>query len=230
MVRATLGNSVLLARAAVAVVLVCIGVLVLALPPASSSTRPQGSPSFTERFTSPELNQGNWTQLAGTWRPSFGSVTLESSTQNVSPPQDARQSDPTAINGLLIHHSGASPKRTSVTLVEGTDGCGLALRYKDPSNYWYLFKSADFATWTLRSVEGGVERYRGNSGLSPTGDSTRISVVDNSTSIRIVAEGFNFLRSETVVNTAGTSREGSAGLIATSNCTTGVWANFEETR
>jgi hypothetical protein len=45
-----------------------------------------------------------------------------------------------------------------------------------------------------------------------------------------VIEGFNFLRSETVVDTAGTTREGSAGLIGTSNCTTGVWANFEETR
>jgi hypothetical protein len=157
-------------------------------------------------------------------------VTLESRTENVTPLRDVGQDNPAAVNGLLVHHSGASPKRTSVTLVEGMDGCGLALRYKDPSNYWYLFKSADFATWILRSVEGGVERYRGNSGLSPTGDSTRISVVDNSTSIRIVIEGFNFLRSETVVDTAGTSREGSAGLIATSNCTTGVWANFEETR
>jgi hypothetical protein len=229
-VRATLGNSVLLARAAVAVVLVFIGVLVLTLPPAGSSTRPQGSPSFTERFTSPQLNQANWSQLAGTWLPNVGSVTLESRTANVSPLRDDGQDNPAAVNGLLIHHSASSPKRTSVTLVEGTDGCGLALRYKDPSNYWYLFKSADFATWTLRSVEGGVERYRGNSGLSPTEDSTRISVVDNSTSIRIVVEGFNFLRSETVVDTAGTSREGSTGLIATSNCTTGVWANFEETR
>jgi hypothetical protein len=229
-VRATLGNSVLLARAAIVIALVFVGVLVLALPPASSSTRPQGSPSFTERFTSPELNQGNWTQLTGTWRPSVGSVTLESSTQNVSPPQDVRQNDPTAVNGLLIHQSASAPKRTSVTLVKGTDGCGLALRYEDQSNFWYLVRSADFATWTLHSVEDGVERYRGNSGPSPTEDSTRISVVDYSSSIRIVAEGFNFNRSETVVDTVGTTREGSAGLIATSNCTTGVWANFEETR
>ena len=228
--RAKLRNSALLTRAAIVAFLLFIGVLVLVLPPASSSTRPQGSPSFAERFTSPELKQDVWTQLAGSWRPSVGSVTLESSTENVVPIRDVGQDNPAAINGLLIHQSTSAPRRTSVTLVEGTDGCGLALRYKDPSNYWYLFKSADFATWTLRSVEGGVERYRGNSGLSPTEDSTRISVVDNSTSIRIVVEGFNFLRSETVVETVGTSREGSSGLIATSNCTTGVWANFEETR
>ena len=227
--RATLGNSALLARAAIALVLVIIGVLVLALPPASSSTRPQGSPSFTDRFTSPKLNQDDWTQLAGSWRPSVGSVTLESSTENVLPIRDFRQNDSASINGLLIHESASAAKRTSVTLVKGTDGCGLALRYKDPSNYWYLVRSADFATWTLRSVEDGVERYRGNSGASPTEDSTKISVIDYSSSIRIVVEGFNFLQSESVVDTVGTSREGSGGLIATSNCTTGVWANFEET-
>jgi hypothetical protein len=229
-VRATFGNSALLARGAIVIALVIVGVLVLALPPASSSTRPQGSPSFTDRFTSPVLNHGDWTQLVGSWRPSVGSVTLESSTEKVSPLQAVGQDNPAAINGLLIHQDASAPKRTSVTLVKGADGCGLALRYKDQSNFWYLVRSADFATWTLRSVEDGVERYRGNSGLSPTEDSTRISVVDNSTSIRIVIEGFNFLRSETVVDTAGTTREGSAGLIGTSNCTTGVWANFEETR
>ena len=220
----------IVARIAMIIALVTVAILVLMLPPASSSTRPQGSPSFTERFTSPELNQDDWTQLAGSWRPSVGSVTLESSTENVLPIRDLGQDNPVAINGVLIHQSTAAPGRTSVTLVEGTDGCGLALRYKDQSNFWYLFRSADFATWTLRSVEDGVERHRGNSGLSPTGNSTRISVVDDSSSIRIVVEGFNFLRSESVVETVGTSREGSSGLIATSNCTTGVWANFEETR
>jgi hypothetical protein len=229
-VRATLLNSALLARGVIALALVIVGVFALTLPPAHSSTRPQGSPSFTDWFRSPELNQDDWTQLAGSWRPSVGSVTLESSTANVVPIRDVGQDNPAAINGLLVHRSTSTPKRTSVTLVKGTDGCGLVFRYKDQSNFWYLFKSADFATWALRSVQGGVDRYRGDSGLSPTGDSTRISVVDHSSSIRIIVEGFNFYRSESVIETFETSREGSAGLIATSNCTTGVWANFEETQ
>ena len=209
--------------------LAVVGILVFAIPPASNSSRPQDSASFTDRFQSSDLNLDAWKPLSGFWSTNGTSAVLESNSEDTFSTNAVNENAVIAVNGVLVHQSAIPSERTSVTLVEGHDGCGVVFRFKDTSNFWYLVKSVEFATWTLRSVENGIDQYRGNSGLSATEDSTRISVIDNSSSIRIVVEGFNLLRSEIVVDTPGTYREGAAGLIGTSNCTSGVWANYVET-
>lgn len=223
------GFRSLLVRVFPVIGLAVIGILVISLVPSNKTTRPTGPPSFTDRFVGSELSQ-EWTVLAGSWRVNDRSVILESVPAGRSLQYRSLRERPINVNGMIVHKSDNAPKRTSVTMGEMIDGCGVIFRYKDQANFWYVIGTVDFSTWSVRSVENGIDQFRGSAGLSLTEESTRISVIDNSTSIRIITENRKFIRTESVIETPGAFQEGSSGLIGISKCTTASWMNYEETR
>jgi len=124
-----------------------------------------------------------WTAVAGTWGRGLGAAYL------------ARPS--ASGMSLAVIEMGASDGLVRATQVTSGAGAGLAFRYVDDSNYWWVESRPETATWLVEKVVDGKRAAIGDVGPARTDAGTTVSVLLRGSTIEVFVDG---IRRRTVVD------------------------------
>jgi hypothetical protein len=149
-----------------------------------------------------------WTEVRGKWATSA---------------KTARVRQPAPLRSIAVVDSRTRGGTVAVTVATPCAGCGLVFRFRDPSNYWRLVASPQFATWGLSKVVNGQERLVATTGLSSSRPGTVVSVSVRDSRIEV---GINSILRISVLDTDLLEAPG-VGLIGTgATATQGRWSAF----
>ena len=150
-----------------------------------------------------------WTAVAGTWGRGLGSAYL-------SRPSSSGVS-------LAVIEMGAPDGLVRATQVTAGDSAGLAFRYVDNSNYWWVQSRPESGTWVIEKVVGGRSTVIGDLGPARTDAGTTVSVLLRGSTIEVLIDG---TRKRTVVDAdlVGATKVGLAGRGP--GATQTRWATF----
>ena len=227
-------RRVLLLLAVMALSAVGIAVIAQAIvfEPRGSAV-PAKSPVFVDRFRGEVVRPDElvWDQVAGHWSVGSNSATFVPQAESSFELERVDAEERMIVSGLLLHDMSEKADSVSVTLSRSGNGCGLAFRFRDTRNFWFVATAPGFATWSIYAVEDGRTRYVANTGTSATNDSTRVTVIDRGNELKFYVESFD-LGPASTASVSATSMTGrsSAGPLGLSSCATGAWSNYIESR
>jgi hypothetical protein len=150
-----------------------------------------------------------WTAVTGTWARGNGLGYL------------ARPSS-SGISVAVIE-MGASDGLVQATQATAGASAGLAFRYVDNSNYWWIESRPESGTWLLEKLVDGKDTVIGDIGPTRTDAGTTLSVLLRGSTIEVLVDG---IRRRTVVD-ADLERATKAGFAGRGLAATQTrWARF----
>lgn len=150
-----------------------------------------------------------WTAVAGTWGRGLGAAYM------------ARPGS--SGIGLAVIDMGAPDGLVQATQVTSGDSAGLAFRYLDSSNYWWVESRPEIGTWVIERFVAGKNVVIGDVGPARTDSGTTVSVLLRGSTIEVFIDG---VRRRTVVDSdlVGATKVGLAGRAP--GATQTRWATF----
>jgi hypothetical protein len=146
---------------------VCLARLDLGhLAPDAADARPR---PVADSFARPDHRFGIGTAPGGPrWRAEVGAWGVSGAAAYVSGPVDGR--------ALAVADVGRGDGTVSAKVARVANGAGVVFRYRDRDDWWAVLAVPAYATWVVvRTVDGHSETVA-NTGVSPVGDGTVVSV------------------------------------------------------
>jgi hypothetical protein len=116
-----------------------------------------------------------WAAVAGTWGRSAGTAYL------------ARPSP--SGESVAVVDMGASDGLVQATQVTAGSSAGLAFRYVDNSNFWWIESRPEIATWDVEKLVNGKLMVIGDVGPARTDAGTTVSVLFRGPTIEVFVDG-----------------------------------------
>lgn len=117
-----------------------------------------------------------WDQVSGRWSVRDGHAVV------VEPNQAGQRT-------VAVVDLGAADGAVSVTASAMVSGFGLAFRYQDPFNYWFLTSAPGYGTWKLQRLDDGEVVEVGPIGLAQAVDGTTVEVRFSGRTITVLIDG-----------------------------------------
>jgi hypothetical protein len=146
---------------------VCLARLDLGhLAPDAADARPR---PVADSFARPDHRFGIGAAPGGPrWRAEVGAWGVSGAAAYVSGPVDGR--------ALAVADVGRGDGTVSAKVARVANGAGVVFRYRDRDDWWAVLAVPAYATWVVvRTVDGHSETVA-NTGVSPVGDGTVVSV------------------------------------------------------
>ncbi|MEO7428141.1 MAG: hypothetical protein ABIY48_02040 [Acidimicrobiales bacterium] len=206
-----------------ALVVVAVGVAALLAPRffgAADEPKSSGKDGFAfhddfERTAPAGLGQASgqeWEAVSGSFGTAGGAAVLQ--TPNEVGPRSITLVDVGATNGRIV-----------ATVGRATSSWGVAFRYADPFNYWYLQAAPDYAVLNVVRVMGGNPQVIGPTNLVGLREGTEVEVLLHGSDIKVQVDGTTvfFLTNN---HALGAHK---AGLLALGDADGTSWAEFSAT-
>ncbi len=187
---------------------------------ATDTPTPSGKGVFAfdddfERAASAGLGQASgqeWEAVSGSFAIADGAAVLQ--TPNEVGPRSITLVDVGATNGRIV-----------ATVGRATSSWGIAFRYADPFNYWYLQAAPDYAVLNVVRVIAGEPQVIGPTNLVGLREGTDVAVVLRGSDVEVQVDGTTvfFLTNN---HALGAHK---AGLLALGDVDGTSWAEFKAT-